>query len=57
MPLQLSSYFIGVVKKMFRYSKLFFYNLLCRTYIFRNINMKIGITARNEGRGVFFVAE
>ncbi len=39
---------IGVVKKTFRYSNVFFYNPLCRTSIVRNIIMEIGIIALKQ---------
>ncbi len=35
--------FIGIVKKTFRYSNVFFYNPLCRTSVLRNIIMEGGI--------------
>jgi type II secretory pathway component GspD/PulD (secretin) len=34
--------FVGIVKKMFRYSNVFFYNPLCRVSLIRNKNMKSG---------------
>jgi hypothetical protein len=34
--------YIVVVKKMFRYSNVFFYNHLCRNSVFRNIIMENG---------------
>jgi len=40
--------------KTFRYSNVFFYNHLCRNFLFRNIIMESGITGPTVNNGKLF---